>query len=85
MALNPNILPVGPLQYDTPFMDAQAVVGGTAFAPCRAIYNGTATQTLAITFVSGNKVSFVAVPVGTVLPVAATLVDAVITNVLALY
>ncbi len=85
MALNPNITQPGSLVYEAPFYDAAAISTGTAFTACRAIYNGTNAQDIAVTLVSGNKVTFKAVPVGTILRVAGTLVDSGPTNLLALY
>lgn len=72
MSLVPGIANPGLLEYRAPYVDSQAIVVNTPFTPCRAIYSGGAAQDITVTLVSGNSVTFVAVPLGTVLPVAAT-------------
>ncbi len=86
MALNPNITQPGKLTYRAPNYDSQAIVVNTPFTACKAIYSGGASQDITVTLVSGNSVTFVAVPIGTTLPVAATNVTAAANgNLLALY
>ena len=64
MALNPNAAPYGSNVYEQPLYDGAAIVVGTPFPPCKAIYNGTAAQDITVTMLSGNSVAFKAMPIG---------------------
>jgi len=59
---------------------AEAITVNTAFTGIsRAIYNGTAANTLAVTMQNGDSVTFTAVPIG-ILPVRATKVTSATTG-----
>ena len=86
MAINLNVLPPGAGSYEVPFYEAQAISVGVPFAACRSISSGGASQDITITLASGNSVIFKAVPVGTILSVAATNVTVAANgNLVALY
>ena len=85
MAINLNVLPPGANGYEIPYYEAGAIVVNTPFIACRGIYFGNGGNAT-IVMVSGNSVTFTAVPTGTFLPVAATNVSAATaSNLVALY
>lgn len=79
-------VPAGVNVYDAPYYDAQSISVGTAFPPCRGIYNPTASNNLTITMASGQSASWTSVPAG-IIPIAATniTVAGTGTGLLALY